>query len=75
MIRPREQSITQAPDFPEWRIIKLLGRHCIGLTRSEVIRFSSLEPERIDVALERLQKVHAIEPESYVRGRLFFLIA
>jgi hypothetical protein len=75
MIRPREQSITQAPAFPEWQVLALLSRHHLGCTRFEIIRFSSLEPERIAAALKRLQTSGMVTSETYARGELFYIIA
>jgi hypothetical protein len=65
----------RGPVFPEWRIIKLLRRHHIGLTRPEIARFSSLEPERIAAALIRLQTSGMVTSEKYARGELFYIIA
>ena len=61
-------------DFPEWRVVRLLERHCFGCTQWELIHFLSLEPEAAGTALSRLQAAGAVVGEPYARGRLFSLV-
>lgn len=67
-LTPREQT-----DFSEWRIFELLKRHQLGLTKSEIIRFSGLESRLTAAALEHLQVAGVIVSEPYARGALWYV--
>jgi Mn-dependent DtxR family transcriptional regulator len=75
MTRPREQGITQAPEFPEWRIFLLLKHHSLGLTKFEIVHFIDVSPELAAAALKRLQTSGMVTLEKYARGELFYVIA
>ena len=72
MTRPREQGITQAPEFPEWRIFQLLKHHSLGLTKFEIVHFIDVSPELAAAALKRLQ---TSVPEFRVRATTRWAVA
>ena len=68
------EEVCEQTNFAEWRLLKLLERHALGLTPREAARFAGLTREQASAALERLRKAGACGSQGYARGELFSLL-